>query len=164
MFVKVLLWCHKGKLSTKVKRANWTSSLFPSVHRRSDLWLQFGKVLELKQLDQNQTRQNYNTESQFNGIDEMNEEVSIRVVDCMASYEVDADMWNDWLTQREVINALCQICEYCHLVAIYRRVLSCELTTEPTGAAINADRVSLFYLQMTLKLALNEPFWFGIRL
>lgn len=116
-------------------------------------------MLELKQLDQNQARQNYNIQSQFNGIDEMNEEVSIRVVDCMASYEVDADMWNDWLTQREVINVLCQICEYCHLVAIYRRVLSCELTV---GAAINGD--SLFYLQMTLKTAFNELLWFGIRL
>lgn len=73
----------------------------------------------------------------------MNEEVAIRVVDCMASYEVDADMWNDWLTQREVINALRQICEYCHLFAIYRRVLSCELTV---GAAINGDRVKFVLL------------------
>lgn len=44
-------------------------------------------MLELKQLDPNQARLNYNIESQFKGTDVMNEEVSIGVVDCMASYE-----------------------------------------------------------------------------
>lgn len=151
MFVKVYSGATKANFQQRLNVQTGLVHLFPSVHRRSDLWLQFGKVLELKQLDQNQARQNYNIESQFNGIDEMNEEFSIRVVDCMASYEVDADMWNDWLTQREVINALRQICEYCHLVAIYRRVLSCELTV---GAATNADRVKFVLLTYDVE---NRP-------